>query len=88
MAGKDIFVMSRLFSPLNLGAVELSNRVVVAPMCQYSADDGIAGDWHWQHLLQYGHSGAGLITLEATVVERRGRITHGCLGLYSTGREW
>jgi 2,4-dienoyl-CoA reductase-like NADH-dependent reductase (Old Yellow Enzyme family) len=79
--------MSRLFSPLNLGKVELSNRVVVSPMCQYSADDGVAGDWHLQHLIQYGYSGAGLITLEATGVERRGRITHGCLGLYSDSCE-
>lgn len=75
--------MSRLFSSLNLGKVEFSNRAVVSPMCQYSADDGVAGDWHLQHLLQYGYSGAGLITLEATAVERYGRITHGCLGLYS-----
>jgi 2,4-dienoyl-CoA reductase-like NADH-dependent reductase (Old Yellow Enzyme family) len=75
--------MSRLFASLNLGKVAFSNRVVVSPMCQYSADDGVAGDWHLQHLLQYGYSGAGLITLEATAVERRGRITHGCLGLYS-----
>ena len=43
--------MSRLFSPLKLGKVEFSNRVVVSPMCQYSADDGVAGDWHLQHLL-------------------------------------
>jgi len=79
--------MSGLFSSLNLGKVELSNRVVVSPMCQYSADDGVAGDWHLQHLLQYGYSGSGLITLEATAIERRGRITHGCLGLYSDSCE-
>jgi 2,4-dienoyl-CoA reductase-like NADH-dependent reductase (Old Yellow Enzyme family) len=79
--------MSRLFSSLDLGQVEFSNRVVVSPMCQYSADDGVAGDWHMQHLIQYGYSGAGLITLEATAVERRGRITHGCLGLYSDSCE-
>jgi len=79
--------MSILFSSLKLGKAELSNRVVVSPMCQYSADDGVAGDWHMQHLLQYGYSGAGLITLEATGVERRGRITHGCLGLYSDSCE-
>jgi 2,4-dienoyl-CoA reductase-like NADH-dependent reductase (Old Yellow Enzyme family) len=56
-------------------------------MCQYSADDGVAGDWHLQHLIQYGYAGAGLVTLEATAVERRGRITHGCLGLYSDACE-
>jgi 2,4-dienoyl-CoA reductase-like NADH-dependent reductase (Old Yellow Enzyme family) len=79
--------MSVLFKPLHLGRIELSNRVVLSPMCQYSADDGVAGDWHLQHLIQYGYSGAGLVTLEATAVERRGRITHGCLGLYSDACE-
>ncbi len=79
--------MSELFASFKLGQVELSNRVVVSPMCQYSADDGVAGDWHMHHLVQYGYSGAGLITLEATGVERRGRITHGCLGLYSDACE-
>jgi 2,4-dienoyl-CoA reductase-like NADH-dependent reductase (Old Yellow Enzyme family) len=75
--------MSLLFTPLKLGPVELSNRVVVSPMCQYSANDGVAGDWHLQHLTQFGYSGAGLVMVEATAVERRGRIAHGCLGLYS-----
>jgi 2,4-dienoyl-CoA reductase-like NADH-dependent reductase (Old Yellow Enzyme family) len=79
--------MSMLFTPLRLGSMELSNRVVLSPMCQYSADDGVAGDWHLQHLIQYGYSGVGLVTLEATAVERRGRITHGCLGLYSDSCE-
>jgi 2,4-dienoyl-CoA reductase-like NADH-dependent reductase (Old Yellow Enzyme family) len=79
--------VSMLFTPVRLGRVELSNRVVLSPMCQYSADDGVAGDWHLQHLIQYGYSGAGLVTLEATAVERRGRITHGCLGLYSDACE-
>lgn len=74
---------SKLFSPFQLGPITLPNRVVVAPMCQYSADDGSAGDWHLQHLAQLGHSGAGLIMVEATAIERRGRITHGCLGIYS-----
>jgi 2,4-dienoyl-CoA reductase-like NADH-dependent reductase (Old Yellow Enzyme family) len=79
--------MSMLFTPIRIGRVELSNRVILSPMCQYSADDGVAGDWHLQHLIQYGYSGAGLVTLEATAVERRGRITHGCLGLYSDACE-
>jgi 2,4-dienoyl-CoA reductase-like NADH-dependent reductase (Old Yellow Enzyme family) len=79
--------MSMLFTPLRLGRIGLSNRVVLSPMCQYSADDGVAGDWHLQHLIQYGYSGVGLVTLEATAVERRGRITHGCLGLYSDACE-
>lgn len=79
--------MSALFSPFDLGPVSLSNRIVVSPMCQYSADDGSASDWHLQHLPNYGMSGAGLVMTEATHVERRGRITNGCLGLYSDANE-
>jgi 2,4-dienoyl-CoA reductase-like NADH-dependent reductase (Old Yellow Enzyme family) len=56
-------------------------------MCQYSADDGTANDWHLQHLMQLGMSGAGLVMVEATAVERIGRITPGCLGLYSDENE-
>jgi 2,4-dienoyl-CoA reductase-like NADH-dependent reductase (Old Yellow Enzyme family) len=78
---------SALFSPLALGPVPLSNRIVVAPMCQYSADDGSATDWHLQHWMTLAMSGAALVVLEATGVERRGRITHGCLGLYSDANE-
>jgi 2,4-dienoyl-CoA reductase-like NADH-dependent reductase (Old Yellow Enzyme family) len=76
-----------LFSPLQLGPVALANRIVVSPMCQYSADDGDATDWHLQHLMQLAMSGAGLVMVEATAVERPGRITLGCLGLYSDGNE-
>ncbi len=72
-----------LFSPLALGPVEVPNRIAVAPMCQYSAMDGCAGDWHLQHWSTLALSGAGLVMVEASGVERRGRITHGCLGLYS-----
>lgn len=79
--------MSALFSPFTLGPVPLLNRIVVSPMCQYSANDGSASDWHLQHLPNYGMSGAGLVMTEATHVERRGRITHGCLGLYSDANE-
>lgn len=75
--------MSKLFSPLQLAEQTLPNRIVVSPMCQYSAVDGCATDWHLQHLMQLAISRAGLVILEATAVERRGRITHGCLGLYS-----
>jgi 2,4-dienoyl-CoA reductase-like NADH-dependent reductase (Old Yellow Enzyme family) len=78
---------SRLFDPIAIGEVELPNRIAVAPMCQYSADDGSATDWHWQHLSQLAYSGAGLLMVEATAVERRGRITHGDLGLYSDDNE-
>lgn len=79
--------MPALFTPLDLGPVRLSNRIVVSPMCQYSADDGSASDWHRQHLPMLGMSGAGLVMTEATHVERVGRITHGCLGLYSDANE-
>ena len=76
-----------LLSPLRLRELELPNRIVVSPMCQYSAVDGCATNWHLVHLGQYAVSGAGLVILEATHVERRGRITHGCLGLYSAETE-
>jgi NADPH2 dehydrogenase len=74
---------STLFSPIRLADVSLDNRIVVSPMCQYSADDGVASDWHATHLGMLANSGAGLLIVEATHVERHGRITHGCLGLYS-----
>jgi 2,4-dienoyl-CoA reductase-like NADH-dependent reductase (Old Yellow Enzyme family) len=74
---------SALFSPIRLASLELANRIVVSPMCQYSADDGAANDWHLGHLGMLANSGAGLVIIEATHVERAGRITHGCLGLYS-----
>jgi 2,4-dienoyl-CoA reductase-like NADH-dependent reductase (Old Yellow Enzyme family) len=74
---------SALFSPIKLAGVELDNRIVVAPMCQYSALDGCATDWHIAHLGMLAGSGASLVVVEATHVERHGRITHGCMGLYS-----
>jgi 2,4-dienoyl-CoA reductase-like NADH-dependent reductase (Old Yellow Enzyme family) len=76
-----------LFSPITLGGLEFPNRIAVAPMCQYSADDGSATDWHLQHWMNLAMSGAGMVTVEMTDVERRGRITHGCLGLYSDHNE-
>ena len=79
--------MSALFSPLPLGPFTLPNRVAIAPMCQYSADDGCASDWHLQQIMNYAMSGASMVTLEASGVERRGRISHGCLGLYSDANE-
>jgi 2,4-dienoyl-CoA reductase-like NADH-dependent reductase (Old Yellow Enzyme family) len=79
--------MSQLFSPLNVGPIRVPNRIVVSPMCQYSADDGSATDWHAAHIPALAMSGAGLVILEATAVERIGRITHGCLGLYSDSNE-
>ena len=78
---------AHLFSPIRLGGVDLANRLVVAPMCQYSADDGSANAWHMMHLGALANSGAGLLIVEATAVERIGRITHGCLGIYSDANE-
>ncbi len=71
-----------LFSPIKIGGLEVSNRIVVSPMCQYSAINGVMTDWHTQHLMQLGYSSAGLIMVEATAVEKIGRITHNCVGIY------
>ncbi|HET7650242.1 MAG TPA: NADH:flavin oxidoreductase/NADH oxidase [Gammaproteobacteria bacterium] len=79
--------MSKLFSPVNLGKLELRNRIMVAPMCQYSADDGCATDWHMIHLGHLALSGAGVILTEATAVEPEGRISPDDLGLYSDETE-
>ena len=73
---------SALFTPFELGPVTLATRIVVSPMCQYSAEGGLATDWHLAHLGQLAAGGAGLVMVEATAVEPRGRITHGCLGLW------
>ncbi|WP_316797070.1 NADH:flavin oxidoreductase/NADH oxidase [Pedobacter agri] len=74
--------MSKLFSPLNLKDVTLKNRIVISPMCQYSAIDGFANDWHLVHLGSRAVGGAGLIIQEATAVVPEGRITHADLGIW------
>lgn len=79
--------MSQLFSPFALGPLDLSNRIVVAPMCQYSAQEGSATDWHLAHLGGLAMSGASVVIIEATGVEAIGRITPGCLGLWSDDNE-
>ncbi len=79
--------MSALFEPLTLRALRLPNRVIVSPMCQYSAEDGRATDWHLMHLGQLALSGAGALFVEATAVEPAGRISPHCLGLYSDETE-
>ena len=76
-----------LFSPFTLRGLTMDNRIVVGPMCQYSAEDGAARDWHLMHLGQFAKSGAGLVITESAHVEAIGRITHGCLGLYSDATE-
>jgi 2,4-dienoyl-CoA reductase-like NADH-dependent reductase (Old Yellow Enzyme family) len=78
---------SALFSPIKLADLQLANRIAVSPMCQYSANDGVADDWHMTHLGMLANSGASFLVVEATHVERHGRITHGCLGLYSDACE-
>ena len=72
-----------LFSPLTLRGVTLKNRVVISPMCQYSARDGMPDDWHFVHLGKMATGGAGLIFTEAAAVEPEGRITYGDLGIWS-----
>ena len=66
---------AKLFTPVEMGGVTLPNRIVVSPMCQYSAVDGSAQPWHQVHYGALAMSGAGLLCLEATHVEREGRIT-------------
>jgi len=72
-----------LFEPMSLRGVRAPNRVVVSPMCQYSARDGMADDWHFVHLGKFAQGGAGIVFVEATAVEARGRITHGDLGIWT-----
>ena len=79
--------MSQLFSSVTFGPLTLPNRVVIAPMCQYSAENGRATDWHTIHLGTLAQSGAGLLILEATAVEPRGRISHADLGLWDDETE-
>ncbi|HEY2558651.1 MAG TPA: NADH:flavin oxidoreductase/NADH oxidase [Caldimonas sp.] len=79
--------MSHLFEPIEIGALRLANRIVVAPMCQYSASEGSATDWHLIHLGHLALSGAGLLIVEATAVSPEGRITAVDLGLYSDANE-
>ena len=79
--------MSALFSPIQLRDLALPNRIMVAPMCQYSADDGVANDWHFTHINSLALSGAAMFCIEATHVEAIGRITPGCLGLWNDATE-
>lgn len=78
---------SHLFTPLRVGGLELRNRIVIAPMCQYSADEGRATDWHVIHLGHLALSGAALLTIEATAVVPEGRISPDDLGLWSDETE-
>ena len=79
--------MSQLFSPYALGPLQLKNRIAIAPMCQYSALEGLATDWHMIHLGSLALSGAALLMLEATAVSPEARISPGDLGLWSDGHQ-
>jgi NADPH2 dehydrogenase len=79
--------MSALFSPIKLRGLALANRIMVAPMCQYSAENGEANDWHFTHINTLALSGAAMFCIEATHVEAIGRITPGCLGLWNDAAE-
>src|SRR6201997_1660001 len=79
--------MSALFSAVRLRDLELPNRIMVAPMCQYSAEGDKANDWHFTHINNLALSGAAMFCLEATHVEAIGRITPGCLGLWNDATE-
>jgi 2,4-dienoyl-CoA reductase-like NADH-dependent reductase (Old Yellow Enzyme family) len=79
--------MPALFSPIEVGNLRLANRIVIAPMCQYSAEDGCMTDWHVIHLGHLALSGAALLTIEATAVTPEGRISYGDTGLWSDANE-
>src|SRR5437764_1342062 len=79
--------MSAWFTPIKLRGLTLANRIMVAPMCQYSSVDGEANDWHFTHINSLALSGAAIFCIEATAVEATGRITPGCLGLYNDATE-
>jgi 2,4-dienoyl-CoA reductase-like NADH-dependent reductase (Old Yellow Enzyme family) len=75
--------MPHLFDPITLRGTTFANRIWVSPMCQYSARDGVVGDWHMAHLGSFATGGTGLIVAEATGVVPEGRISIGCPGLYN-----
>ena len=75
--------MTQLFQPLTLRQLTLANRIAVSPMCQYSAEGGMANDWHLVHLGSRAVGGAGLVLIEATAVRPEGRISPQDLGIWS-----
>jgi 2,4-dienoyl-CoA reductase-like NADH-dependent reductase (Old Yellow Enzyme family) len=77
----------KLFEPISVGGTQLANRIVIAPMCMYSAQDGQMTDWHLMHLGQLAMSGAALLTIEATAVTPEGRISYADVGLYDDATE-
>src|ERR1041384_1200984 len=85
--GEIIMAQSALFQPIRVGNLDLCNRIVIAPMCQYSAEDGCMTDWHLIHLGHLALSGAALLTIEATSVLPEGRITWADVGLWNDETE-
>src|SRR2546429_3994674 len=79
--------MGALFTRIKRRDLPLANRIMVAPMCQYSSVNGEANDWHFTHINSLALSGAAIFCIEATAVEATGRITPGCLGLYNDATE-
>jgi 2,4-dienoyl-CoA reductase-like NADH-dependent reductase (Old Yellow Enzyme family) len=84
---KPIVPAPKLFEPLSIGSLTLANRIVIAPMCQYSAEDGQMTDWHAQHLGMLAQSGASILTIEATAVVPEGRISFADVGLWDDATE-
>lgn len=80
-------VQPALFNPIRIGGLDLPNRIIIAPMCQYSARQGCMNDWHLIHLGHLALSGAGLLTIEATAVVPEGRISHADVGLWNDETE-
>ncbi len=76
-----------LFRPLTLRGITAPNRIVISPMCQYSAIDGVVNDWHLVHLGKFAQGGAGIVMVEATAVTAEGRITHGDVGLWNDAQQ-
>jgi 2,4-dienoyl-CoA reductase-like NADH-dependent reductase (Old Yellow Enzyme family) len=79
--------MAKLFEPVSFRSVTARNRIVVSPMCQYSAEDGLGDDWHIQHLGAHAVGGAGIVFTEATHVSAVGRISPFCLGLWTDAHQ-
>ena len=79
--------MAKLFEPIKIGSLELPNRIIIAPMCQYGAKDGCMTDWHFTHITSLAMSSAGMFIVEATGVSPEGRISPGCTGLYDDASE-
>ena len=78
--------MPHLFEPITIRGVTAKNRILISPMCQYSAIDGVVNDWHLVHLGKFAQGGAGMVMVEASAVTAEGRITHGDVGLWHDGQ--